>query len=108
METNDFLQGIFAQYPFLAVIGPLVGLIMARIIQTGKVQGLMLLVVALLVSTVVTGAYGLAEGWVLESWRKAPLAILVILSVSQLTTQTTLQAHAAMMQRAARKAGDSR
>ena len=91
MDKTDFLQGIFAQYPFLAVIGPLVGLIMAQIKGSGKIQGLALLGVAFLVTLVVTFTYGLAESWTGEAWRKAPLAIVVILSVSQLTAQTTLQ-----------------
>jgi hypothetical protein len=91
MDPTDLLQGIFAQYPFLAVIGPLVGIIMAKIKDTGKVQGFMLLGVAFLVTLAVTATYGLAEGWTGEAWRKAPFAVVVILAVSQLTAQTTLQ-----------------
>jgi hypothetical protein len=90
MEPTDLLQGIFAKYPFLAVIGPLVGFIMARVKSSGKLQGFALLWTAFAVSVAVTGAYGLAEAWTVEAWRKAPLAVIVILAFSQLTAQTTL------------------
>lgn len=87
---EDFLQGIFKEYPFLAMIGPLVGFIMAKIKDTGKVQGFGLLGVAALVTVAVIGAYGLAEGWMVAEWKKAPLAAIVTLAFSQLTAQTTL------------------
>jgi hypothetical protein len=96
MDPTALLQGIFKEYPFLAIIGPLVGFIMAKIKDAGKVQGFGLLAVALLVTVLVTGAYGLAEGWTVDAWRKAPLAVIVILSVSQLTAQTTLHTRDAL------------
>jgi uncharacterized membrane protein YbhN (UPF0104 family) len=92
MEPTDLLDGIFAEYPFLAVIGPMVGFIMAKIKDTGKVAGFWLLLVAALVTLGVIGAYGLAESWTVTEWRKTPLATLVILAFSQLTSVTTLHA----------------
>jgi prepilin-type N-terminal cleavage/methylation domain-containing protein/prepilin-type processing-associated H-X9-DG protein len=92
MESTDLLQGIFSQYPFLAILGPLVGLIMSKIKDSGTVKGFALLGVAVLVSLGVIAAYGFAEGWTGEAWRKVPLALIVIVSVSQLTAQTTLHA----------------
>jgi hypothetical protein len=92
MEPQDFLQGIFRSYPMLAVIGPLVGVIMARIKNLGKVQGFGLLGIAFLVTLIVTATYGYAESWTVETWHKAPFAVVVTLAVSQLTSQTTLHA----------------
>lgn len=96
MELTDFFQGIFAKYPFLAVIGPLVGFIMAKIKDMGKVQGFWLLTVAFLVTVMVTATYGFAESWTVETWRKAPFAVVVILGASQLTANTTVHAQDAL------------
>jgi len=92
MEPTDLLQGIFKSYPMLAVIGPLVGFIMAKIKNMGKVQGFGLLGIAFLVTLVVTATYGFAENWTVETWHKAPFAVVVTLAISQLTSQTTLHA----------------
>ena len=92
MMPDDLLQGIFKSYPMLAVIGPLVGFIMARIKNAGKVQGFSLLGIAFLVTLIVTTTYGYAESWTVETWHKAPFAVVVTLAISQLTSQTALHA----------------
>jgi prepilin-type N-terminal cleavage/methylation domain-containing protein len=98
METTDFLQGLFAQYPFLAIVGPVVGMIMNWIKASGKIRGFALLGVAFLVTVSVTGFYGWSESWSVEAWRRAPFAVLVMLSFSQLTAQTAAHAGEALVQ----------
>ena len=106
MELTDFLQGIFAKYPFLVVVGPLVGLLLAKIKATGKIQGFGLLGVSFLVTAVTLIAYGFADNWSAETWRKAPFGILVILAISELTTNATLHTRDAIAKVTAKKNGD--
>jgi hypothetical protein len=87
---SDFLQGIFAQYPWLAVVGPLVGFLIARLKDLGKLSGFGLLGVSLGVTVLTVACYGFAEGWPAHEWHKVPFAVLVLMGVSNLTSTTVL------------------
>ena len=100
---TDFLQGIFAQYPWLAVVGPLVGLLIARLKDLGALSGFGLLGVSFGVTVLTVGCYGFAEGWPAHEWHKVPFAVLVLMGVSNLTSTTVLHARDALT----RKAEDS-
>lgn len=88
MDPNDLLQGIFSRYPFLAVVGPLTGLLLQKVKEAGKLAGFGLLGVSLGVNVLVIAAYGWAEAWTAADWHKAPLAVLVSLAVSNLVGST--------------------
>ena len=88
------METLFAQYPWLAIIGPLVGTILAFIKRANQLHGFMLLIVSTLISTLVVVCYGYGEIWTPDEWRRVPFSILLMVASSNLfgsTVETTVE-----------------
>lgn len=99
MDLSQLFQGLYADYPFLAVVGPLVGIILAHLKDLGKLQGFGLLLTSVAVSALVILAYGIAYQWGTLEWQKAPLAVIITVAFSNLTANTALHAKEALTKR---------
>jgi len=90
MIDPSAFQSVFTDCPWLMIVGPLVGFFLAYLKDSNHLQGFSLLVVALLVSAIAIGAYGLYDNWTFAEWHKAPFGILVTVALSNLTATTAL------------------
>ncbi len=74
---------------WLVALAPLMGWFLLWARQQQWIRGLWLLATATGAAVLIVGAYGLSAGWHAVEWRQAPMAVLMLVSVSNLTSQTT-------------------
>lgn len=87
MDT-ELLSGVFKQYPYLVLLGPLIGWYLSMLKNQGKLQGFALLAWSMVAAAFVLAAFGYSEGWKGEQWHQLPFVTLVIVALSNLTTTT--------------------
>ena len=74
---------------WLVGLGPLMGFFLLWMQKQTWIKGLWLLASAIGAAMMIVGAYGLSVGWHPTEWRQAPMAVLMLVAVSNLTSQTT-------------------
>lgn len=93
---DNALAGIFKEYPFLTVVGPIIGLILLEFQRAEKLKGFASLAAASGITLAVLGAFGLAQHWHAADWAKVPFAALVIVATSNLSGATMQQVREAI------------
>ncbi len=87
---------------WLVALAPLMGSLLLWAKSAGKIQGFGLLFTAIGIAVAIVGAAGLAKGWDARQWRRAPMAVLMLVSVSDLTSGTVGTALWKIKERAAK------
>jgi hypothetical protein len=88
VDITEALTGVFKQYPYLVLLGPLIGWYLGVLKSQGHLKGFALLVISVLAAGVILAAFGFAEGWKGTQWHQVPFVALVIVALSNLTTTT--------------------
>lgn len=88
MDITEALTGVFKQYPYLVLLGPLIGWYLGILKSQGYLKGFALFGVSILAAAVILAAFGFAEGWKGGQWHQVPFVALVIVALSNLTTTT--------------------
>ena len=74
---------------WLVAIGPIMGWFLLWMKKQEWIKGLWLLLTAILASAAVVASYGWAQGWTTAQWHQLPMAVLMLVSTSSLTSSTT-------------------
>lgn len=88
MDITELLTGVFKQYPYLVMLGPLIGFYLSILKKQGKLQGFTLLAASVGLAACILAAFGYANGWQAGEWRQVPFVALVVVALSNLTTTT--------------------
>lgn len=82
------MEQIFDQYPWMGLLGPLIGAIVLWLKEEEMLSGWKLLWASCGACFGVICAYGLAQGWTIVEWRHVPFVGIVVIATSSLTAST--------------------
>jgi hypothetical protein len=79
---------ILAHYPYLLTLGPAMGVVLGWARQQSWLRGFGLLGTAVVAATLTVAGFGLLHGWSWAQWRELPIAVALLVGLSNVTGST--------------------
>lgn len=90
------MNDILSQYPVLAILGPVCGLLLQKAKATNLIRGWGLLATATGICSSVVCCFAWANNWSVSQWHQVPILILLSVATSNLTSDTVKQTEDSM------------
>lgn len=82
------MDQILSHYPYLLALGPAMGIVLGWARQQSWLRGFGLLGTAIVAAALTVTGFGLYQGWGWSQWRELPVAVALLVGLSNVTGST--------------------
>ena len=82
------MDNLISAYPWMPALAPVMGIALGWARQQAWLRGFGLLGTAVATAVVVSGAFGLSQGWGPQEWRAFPFTVILLVGESKVAGAT--------------------